>query len=187
MYKAVVIGTSSGGLNALKSILPQLPAGFKLPVIVVQHIGSWADNYWVRALNEMCSVTVKEADEKETLQPGIVYTAPPNYHLLVERDHTLSLTIDERVNYARPSIDVLFETAAIAYGKQLIGIVLTGANHDGANGLKQIKENGGLTIVQQPNTAEAAIMPRFAIAAAEPDYIVPLNQIPDLLIKLSNS
>lgn len=185
MYKAVVIGCSSGGLNALKCILPMLPAGFTMPVIIVQHIGAGADSYWVKALNELCKVTVKEADEKEPLKPGIVYTAPPNYHLLVERDHTLSLTIDERVNYARPSIDVLFETAAAAYGPKLIGIVLTGANHDGAKGLKRIKEGGGITIVQQPETAEAAIMPKFAIAESVPDYIIPLEKIPDLLTKLS--
>ncbi|HLP50601.1 MAG TPA: chemotaxis protein CheB [Chitinophagales bacterium] len=184
MYKAAVIGTSSGGMAALKAILPLLPAGFSLPVIVVQHVGANADNYWVGVMDEMCALHVKEADEKEQITPGNIYVAPPNYHLLVETDRTLSLSVDEKVNFARPSIDVLFESAALAYKKQLVGIVLTGANHDGAKGLKKIKEMGGLAIVQDPATADSSYMPAAAIAATQADYIVPVKDIANLLIKI---
>lgn len=185
MYKAAVIGTSSGGMAALKAILPLLPATFALPVIVVQHVGANADNYWVEVMNEMCALHVKEADEKEPVTAGYIYVAPPNYHLLVETDRTLSLSVDEKVNFARPSIDVLFESAALAYKEQLIGIVLTGANHDGAKGLKKIKEKGGLAIVQDPASADSAYMPSAAAAAAQPDYIVPVKDIAPLLIKIT--
>lgn len=183
MYRAVVIGTSSGGFNALKTILPALPVNFPLPVIVVQHLAAHTDSYWVNLLNSLCNLQVKEADEKEPLQPGVVYTAPPNYHLLVQSDETLALTVDEKVNFARPSIDVLFETAAGVYQNALIGVVLTGANNDGAKGLKAIKDRGGLTIVQDPLLAESSYMPAAAITAASPHYVLPLTQIADLLIK----
>lgn len=182
-YKAVVIGTSSGGLNALLTILPALPANFNMPVIVVQHIGANSDSFWVEAINKKCALTVKEADEKEKALPGFVYVAPPNYHLLVERDETFTLTIDERVNYARPSIDVLFETACVAYGGNLIGVILTGANNDGAAGLLCIKKRGGLTIAQDPETAEASYMPASAIKLNAATHILPLKEIVDLLIQ----
>jgi two-component system, chemotaxis family, protein-glutamate methylesterase/glutaminase len=184
-YEAIVIGASSGGLNALKMVLRGLPADFPVPVIVVQHIGHSPDNYWIRALNNLCALTVKEADEKDEIEPGYVYTAPAGYHLLIESDRTFSLSTDERVNYARPSIDVLFESAARVYKNKLIGIVLTGANNDGAKGLKKIKKEGGLAIVQDPESAESPSMPRAALKATPVDHVLPLEKITELLPEIN--
>jgi len=183
-YEAIVIGLSSGGMNALKIMFSLLPADFKTPIIIVQHISPRSENQWISLLNDKSNLLIKEADEKEKIEPGIVYIAPPNYHLLVEKDKTFTLTVEERVNYARPSIDVLFESAAEAYKSKLIGVILTGSNNDGTNGLKRIQEFGGLTIVQDPRTAESAFMPASAIAAIKPEYILPLEEIIELLIKI---
>ncbi|MBG6111623.1 two-component system chemotaxis response regulator CheB [Flavobacterium sp. CG_9.10] len=183
-YKAIVIGVSSGGMNALKTIFSTLPAHFSIPIIIVQHLSARSDSQWIKLLNEKSSLEIKEADEKEQIEKGKIYIAPPNYHLLIEKDKTFSLTIDERVNFARPSIDVLFESAAEAYKNKLIGIVLTGSNNDGTKGIKRIKECGGLIIIQDPKTAESAYMPQSAIAAIEPDYIKSLENIVELLIKI---
>ena len=175
--KAVVLGASAGGLHALKQLLPALPATFPCPLLIVQHTSPHSDNYMVRMLNELSAITVKEADEKEPIVPGTAYVAPPDYHLLVEEDFTLSLSVEEKVNYSRPSIDVLFETAADAYGPQLLGIVLTGANADGARGLAYIKKKGGFALVQQPEDAESPAMPRAAIEKAAPDKVLTLQEI----------
>jgi len=183
-YEAIVIGVSSGGMKAMKIIFSHLPKGFKTPIIIVQHISAHSDSKWIQLLNDAYNLDIKEADEKELIENGKVYFAPPNYHLLIEKDKTFSLTIDERVNYARPSIDVLFESASEAYKNKLIGIILTGSNNDGTNGIKRIQECGGLAIVQDPKTAEAAYMPISAIAAIQPDYILSLEDIIKLLIKL---
>ena len=183
-YEAIVIGVSSGGMNALKIISSTLPAHFNLPIIIVQHLSAHSDSHWIKLLNEKSHLNVKEADEKEKIEKGTIYIAPPNYHLLIEKDKTFSLTIDERVNFARPSIDVLFESAAEAYKNKLIGIVLTGSNSDGTKGIKRIKDCGGLAIIQDPNTADSEYMPKSAIAAIEPDYIVSLEEIVELLIKI---
>ena len=183
-YEAIVIGISSGGLNAMKIMFSLLPENFKTPVIIVQHISPHSENQWIQFLNDKSNLPLKEADEKEKIEQGIVYIAPPNYHLLIERDKTFSLTVDERVSFARPSIDVLFESAAEAYKNKLIGVILTGSNNDGTNGLKQIKEYGGLTIVQDPKTAESSFMPDSAIAAIHPDYVLPLEDIVKILIKI---
>jgi two-component system, chemotaxis family, protein-glutamate methylesterase/glutaminase len=180
-YKAVVIGSSAGGLNALKDLFRYLDEKFQIPVIIVQHISPDADNYLIHILNDMKKLQVKEADEKEKPERGNAYIAPPNYHLLLEPDQTFSLTIDERVNYARPSIDVLFETAAEAYRDKLIGIILTGANNDGSKGLKRINELGGLSIVQDPETAEVDSMPRAAILAHKVDKVLPIKEIASFL------
>lgn len=182
-YKAIVMGLSSGGMGALKAILPALPADYGVPIVIVQHVGASSDSYWIEAINKSCLVEVKEADEKEKIEAGHVYIAPPNYHLLMEKDGTLSLSNDERVNFAKPSIDVLFETAADAYGRRLVGIVLTGSNNDGAEGLRKIKANGGLAIVQDPASAESSYMPEAAMVAAKPDYILSLEGITQLLLK----
>jgi len=184
-YGAIVIGVSSGGMNALKFIFSALPAGFSIPIIIVQHISAHSDNEWIKLLNNKSNVNVKEADEKEKIVSGTTYIAPANYHLLIENDKTFSLTIDEYVNFARPSIDVLFESAAEAYKDKLIGIVLTGSNIDGAQGIKRIKELGGMAIIQDPETAESSTMPASAIAAVEPDYILTLEKIVQLLIKIT--
>jgi two-component system, chemotaxis family, protein-glutamate methylesterase/glutaminase len=187
VYEAIVIGVSAGGMNALKTIFSLLPAGFSIPIIIVQHISARSNNKWIHLLGYKGHIHVKEADEKESIVPGNVYVAPPNYHLMIEKDKTFSLSIDERVSYARPSIDVLFESAADAYKDKLIGIVLTGSNNDGTKGLKHIKESGGLTIVQDPATAESGYMPSSAIAAVEVDHILSLENIVDLLIKISDN
>jgi|SRR5665647_773274 len=182
-YEAIVIGVSSGGMNAMKVIFSLLPKGFSIPVIIVQHVSAHSNNQWIKLLNDKSNLYIKEADEKEKIENGTIYIAPANYHLMIEKNKTFSLTIDERVNYARPSIDVLFESAAEVYKDKLIGVILTGSNADGTAGLKRIKEYGGLTIVQDPATAESNYMPASAIAAIKPDYILSLVDITDLLIK----
>lgn len=184
-YEAVVIGGSAGGLNALLTILGPLPADFKLPILVVLHRLPAPDNSLAFMLNESCRLQVKEADQLEIIKPGWVYIAPANYHLLVERDKTLSLSVDAKVCYSRPAIDVLFETAADAYLSGLIGIILTGANNDGTAGLKKIKQQGGLTIAQDPATAEAKIMPNSAIQENVIDQIYSLAEISSFLTRLS--
>ena len=182
-YRAIVVGASAGGIQALKKILPELPANFPLPIIIVQHQHPSSDNYYVNYLAEKCRMKVKEADEKECIAAGTIYFAPPNYHLLIEADETFALSTSERVCYSRPSIDVLFETAADVYEAALIGIILTGANSDGANGMKRIKENGGLAIAQDPQNAESPAMPFAAISACRIDHVLALEKIPKFLVK----
>lgn len=179
-YEIIVIGVSWGGMKALQEILPKLPWNFKLPIVIVQHLGTYSGTEWIEILNSMCHVNVKEADEKEKIARG-VYIAPANYHLLIERDQTFSLTLEERVNHARPSIDVLFECAADVYGSKVIGVVLTGLNSDGAEGLKLIKQKGGLVIVQDPADAEAGEMPLAALATVRADYIVKMQELITIL------
>ena len=183
-YEAIVIGVSSGGMNAMQVMFSILPKDFNTPIIIVQHIGARSDNQLIKILNDKSNLQIKEADEKEKIENGKVYIAPPNYHLMIERDKALSLTVDERVNFARPSIDVLFESAAEAYKDKLIGVILTGSSSDGTAGFKKIKEYGGLTIAQDPKTAESAYMPASAIAVVQMDYILPLENIIKLLIKI---
>jgi two-component system chemotaxis response regulator CheB len=182
-FEAIVVGVSSGGMNAMKVMFSLLPKDFNTPVIIVQHIGAHSDSRWIKLLNDISNLPLKEADEKERIESGKVYFAPPNYHLLIEKDRTFSLTVDERVNYSRPSIDVLFESAAEAYADKLIGVILTGSNNDGTNGIKRVKECGGLAIIQNPETSESAYMPKSAIAAIKPDYVLSLEDIINLLIK----
>lgn len=185
-YKAIVIGVSAGGMAALTKLLPMLPETFSLPVIIVQHLHPNQGEFYIQYFNERTFLTVKEADEKENVRPGYIYFAPPNYHLLIEEDRTFSLSLDERVNYSRPSIDVLFESAADTYCPELIGIILTGANNDGADGLRLIKERKGMTIVQSPSDASSPFMPRAAINATKPHYILPLEDMGALLLTTSD-
>lgn len=185
-FKAIVIGSSAGGLKALKTILTKLGSDFKIPIIIVQHTSPSSDNYITTYLNDLCKLTVKEADEKEKIKEGYVYFAPPNFHLLIENDQTFSLSIEERVNYARPSVDVLFDTAADVFNDKLIGIILTGANNDGARGLSRIKQFGGLAIVQNPKEAEVDSMPTNAISMTKVDHILGLKQIANLLISINS-
>jgi two-component system chemotaxis response regulator CheB len=184
MIKIVAIGASYGGLEAIKTILSGLPADFKIPVVIVLHIGNNTISSYLSLLNNKTNFTVKEAEEKELIQPGTVYFAPPNYHLQVEENFTLSFSIAEKVNYSRPSIDVLFETAAWAYKSELLGILLTGSNSDGASGIQIIKEYGGTTIVENPETAFAKTMPRAAIEKCSPDFILDLKNIPEKIAEL---
>ncbi len=184
-YDAVVVGLSAGGLNALKLLLPFVPVDFTMPVVIVQHLHPQQDGSFLDVLSGSCPLALREAEEKEAVVPGNVYFAPPNYHLLVERDRTFSLSIDPKVNYSRPSIDVLFETASDAYGIGLIGIILTGAGRDGAAGLRRIKENGGLAVVQAPEAAEYAAMPAAALKETKVDYVLGINEIGLLLAGMS--
>ena len=183
-YDAIVIGTSAGGLDALGILLPALNAHLPVPVLIVQHISATSDSFIITYFDRLCSLAVKEAEEKEQLKAGVVYFAPPDYHLLVETDRTTSLTNEEKVNYSRPSIDVLFETAAWAFKERLIGIILTGANWDGAAGSEIIKKNGGLIIVQDPATAAVSRMPEAVIARIKPDQILQIEEIGPFLNSL---
>ncbi|MGC4101138.1 chemotaxis protein CheB [Ferruginibacter sp.] len=186
-YKAIVIGTSAGGLYALIAILRDLPATFPLPIIVVQHRSKDQRELLEEVLQTRCRLAIKQADEKEAIEGGVVYIAPPDYHLLVENDHTLSLSADEPVRFSRPSIDVLFETAAAAFSGSLIGMVLTGASNDGAAGISAIKKAGGLTIAQDPNEALFAVMPSAAIETKNITFVKTLQQIHDFLLQLTNT
>lgn len=186
-FRAVVVGVSSGGVEALELVISALPADFPLPVIVVAHIAPESGNGLALLLDEQCAIRVKEADEMETAAAGTVYIAPPNYHLQVEMDASLSLSVDPPVMFARPSADVLFESAARVFGPGLIGVVMTGAGSDGSHGLRRIKDAGGVTVVQDPAGAVADGMPRSAIEAVALDYIVPLQQIAPLLVRLATS
>ena len=142
-YKAIAIGVSTGGMNALKIILSALPSNFALSVIIVMHRHKDTDGYLERSLNNECKMRVKQADEKEEIRGGVVYVTPPNYHLLVEDSGTFSMSVEGVVNYARPSVDVVLESSAEVYGKRLIGVILMGANNDGSHGLRKVKEAGG--------------------------------------------
>lgn len=184
MYEAAVIGVSAGGMNALKVILSNLSASLPFPLVIVQHVAQQADAYLVDYLSRSCSLKIKEAEDKEPLRARTVYIAPAGYHLLIEPDYSFSLSVDPRVNFSCPSIDVLFESAADVFTDRLIGIVLTGANNDGSRGLAKIKSNKGLAIVQNPKTAEMPYMPQAAITAVHPDYVVNLEDIAPLLQKL---
>ncbi len=176
-HQVVVIGVSAGGMSALENIFSKLDRNCCLAFIVVQHVSPDSDDFLAKYLNEKSKLIVKQADEKETIQEGRVYLAPPNYHLLIEEDKTFSLTVDKKINHARPSIDLMFETAAYVYESSLIGIILTGANSDGSQGMKSIKTAGGLTLVQDPETAEMPMMPTEAIRAVEVDHVLSLGEI----------
>lgn len=174
---AVVIGASVGALDALSRILPELPGDFPVAVLVVVHLPPDKNSLMVSLFTGRCAMAVKEAEDKELIQPATIYFAPPNYHLLVEPDFRLSLSNEEPVLYSRPSIDVLFQTAADAYGDSLSGVILTGANQDGAKGLKAICDAGGRAFVQSPRTAEGAAMPEAALRACPTALPMPLDQI----------
>jgi len=181
MYRAVVIGASAGGLSAMEEILKNLKPSFCLPVLLVQHISPNVESYLASHFEHRSNLRVKEGEDKEPIRRGTLYIAPPNYHMMVEVDGSVALSIDAPVNYSRPSIDVLFETAADYFGKELIGVVLTGANSDGAKGLQRIKEKGGIAVVQSVETAEAQAMPQAAIDAVNVDHIVPLDKMSEFL------
>jgi two-component system chemotaxis response regulator CheB len=180
-YEAIVIGVSAGGLGALTKVLPALNEKMKLPVLIVQHLRVGSDDFMAKHLSKICHRIVKEAEDKEPVEPGTVYFAPPNYHLLVEPDKTISLSTEGRVNYSRPSIDVLFMSAADVFYNKLICIILTGANSDGTNGAIRIKKRGGLVIVQDPKTAEADAMPLSAIENSDVDHIIPLKKLGEFI------
>lgn len=180
--KAVVIGASVGAIGALNHILPGLPADYPLPVLVVVHIPPDRKALLVELYASRCHMSVKEAEDKEAIRAGTIYFAPPNYHLLVEEDFTLALSSDEPVLYSRPAVDVLFESAADAYGDDLVGIVLTGASADGARGLRTVHAAGGLAIVQTPESSEGTVMPRSAIARTPDARVMELEEIARFLV-----
>ena len=182
--RAIVVGVSMGGLEALKRLLGVLPVDFPIPMLVVQHLAPESGDSLASILDSLCPIRVKEADPGETLQPGTVYLAPANYHLLVEPDGRLGLSVDPPVNYARPSVDVLFETAAEAFGSHLVGVLLTGAGSDGSRGLVAIQQRGGRTLVQDPSDAVAESMPRSALHLLKPDAVLSLEALAAHLVSL---
>lgn len=186
-YGAIVIGVSAGGIAALQQILPRLDKNFHIPICIVQHVGRSEENYLVSHFKECCSLNVVEAGDKQEIVAGTIYFAPSDYHLLVAADRTFALSVDEKVNFSRPAIDVLFQTASEAYCDELVGVVLTGANSDGAEGLRVVCGNGGLGIVQSPQTASVDVMPLAALVAAEVDYVLDLDAIAPFLQSLEFS
>ncbi len=185
--RLVVVGASAGGVAALGDILPRLPAGFTLPVVVVVHQPASHRSLLAELFARKCSLPVLEAYDKAPVKPGHVYFSPPDYHLMIERDLTFVLSVDEPVNFSRPSIDVLLESAAASVGKDLLAIILTGNNSDGARGLKAVREAGGLAWVQLPEHAQAATMPRSAIELAGADAVYTLAQMADNLLLIGRS
>jgi two-component system chemotaxis response regulator CheB len=179
---AVVLGASAGAVDALGVILPLLPAELPVPVIIVVHIPANRASLLVELFAPKCRLPVREAEDKLAVDPGTVWFAPPGYHLLIERERTFALSLDELVNHSRPSIDVLFESAADAYGSRLLAMVLTGANHDGARGAQHVQAAGGLVAVQDPKTAHMAAMPELAMGRTKPDCIASLPELASYMI-----
>ncbi|MEC3909324.1 chemotaxis protein CheB [Sphingobium sp. CR2-8] len=175
--QAIAIGASAGAVQALLRILPALPADFPLAVLIVVHVPPDRGNALVSLFQSKCPLPVKEAEDKERIVGGTVYFAPSDYHLLVEADHALALSWDEPVNHSRPAIDILLETAADAFGPALTGIVLTGANHDGAAGLAAVAAAGGAAIVQDFAEAQVPTMPQAALAACPAAHMMTLDAI----------
>ena len=182
--EAIVIGASAGGVEALLTILSPLRKGFVLPIIVVLHLPDERRSHLAEVFARRVSLRVEEASDKTQVEAGTLYFATPGYHLSVEQDRTLSLSLEDRVHYSRPAIDFLFESAADAYGPNLAAVLLTGANRDGASGMAHVKQCGGLTIVQDPDEAQVAVMPRAALDVLQPDHILPIRGIGRLLVEL---
>lgn len=172
---AIGIGASAGAIEALGQLLPRLPAAFPVPVLIVVHVPPDRPSALPELFSARCDVRVCEAQDKAPAEPGCVYFAPPDYHLLIERDGTLALSVDQPEHFSRPSIDILFESAAHAFGPRLLGVVLSGASADGAQGLAAIRRRGGLTWVQAPASARVDAMPRAALALAPHDVLDPAD------------
>lgn len=184
MIKLIAIGASFGGLDAIRTLLMGISAENMVPIVVTLHIGQHPISHFISRLNRESRFFIREAVDKMSMKRQSVYFAPPDYHLLIEKDFSLSLSTDEKVNYSRPSIDVMFQSAAWAFGPEVLGVLLTGANHDGAAGLKAIYQNGGFTIVQDPTNAVSGIMPQSAINLFRPHSILPLENIAEKIIGL---
>jgi two-component system chemotaxis response regulator CheB len=185
-YELLIIGGSAGGLEVLLEVLPQLRTDLDYAVVLVMHRRG-GDSLLTGLLSDKTKLAVKEAEEKEAIRPGVIYIAPADYHLLIENDKTFSLDYSEKIHYSRPAIDASFETAAEAYGPLLAGVLLSGANADGSEGLLQIKQAGGLTIVQDPDEASVSYMPQQAIEKGAADKILTTRQIIGLLNELNHS
>jgi two-component system chemotaxis response regulator CheB len=182
---AIVIGASAGGIKALSVLLPALPAGMAAPVFVVLHLPRERPSLLVEIFQPKCALPIREAEDKEPVEAGTVYFAPPDYHLLVDDGPQISLSADEPVHYSRPSIDVLFESAADCYGARLLGIVLTGANEDGAAGAAAVQRAGGITLVQRPDGAQSPLMPEAALKLVAPTHVLALDAMAVLLRTLA--
>lgn len=180
----VVIGTSLGGLHALTVVLPALPRNYPRAVVVVQHRMAGFAPMLPELLASRCALAVREAEDKVPLETGVVIIAPADYHLLID-DQSLALDTDVPLRHSRPSIDVLFESAADAFGKRVIAVVLTGASADGARGVQRVKACGGYVIAQDPTGAESPVMPRAAIATGAVDRVLPLSGIGPFLVELA--
>lgn len=183
-FQALVIGCSAGGLEALRLVLGALPADLDIAVIIVAHASPDSGNLLPNVLSKFCRLPVSEARERERIELRHIDIAPPNYHLLVEPDRSFALSVDERVCFVRPSIDVLFISAADVYRNHLIGVILTGANNDGARGLKAVKAAGGFTLVQDPSEAYAETMPKAAIELGAAERVSSLAQLPRDILRL---
>lgn len=183
-WDAVVVGASAGGVEALLTVFSGLPADYALPLVCVLHLPESRDSLLADLFSRRLALRVKEAEDKESLRSGTLYFAAPGYHLSIERDRSLSFSREEPLHYSRPSIDVLFESAADCFQERLVGVLLTGANPDGAAGLAAIKQGGGLTVVQDPLEAQVPTMPEAALASHVPDHILPLRGIRALLAQL---
>jgi two-component system chemotaxis response regulator CheB len=178
---AVVIGASAGGIQALSVLLPALSPNLHAAVFIVLHLPRDKPSVLPEVFQPKCALPVVEAEDKLPVVPGKVYVAPANYHMLIDAGPHLALSADDPVHHSRPSIDVLFESAADVYKTRLLGVILTGANEDGAAGLACVKDVGGLTIVQEPETAQAPQMIRSALALRPVDWVLPLDKIAALL------
>lgn len=185
--EAVVIGASAGGVDALLKLLSGLPERFRLPIITVLHMPEDRKSRLIDIFQSRSALPVREAADKADIEPGVIYFAGPGYHLSIENDRTFSLSCEASVHFSRPAIDVLMESAADAYGHALAGIVLTGANYDGAAGLAKIRRCGGLTVVQDPLEAQVPTMPEAAIRMSQPDLILRLDNIRSLLIQMDQN
>ena len=184
-YELIVIGSSWGGLAALEQVFNDLPRDFPTPIVVAQHRAVDSGSGALSAmLGHHSRRDVHEPGDKDPVEPGRVYIAPPDYHLLLEPEG-FALSTDAAVQYSRPSIDVLFESAADSYADRLVAVILTGANEDGASGVKRVKRRGGLIVVQDPATAERAEMPEAAIATGAADHVLPLEEIGPLLARVT--
>jgi two-component system, chemotaxis family, protein-glutamate methylesterase/glutaminase len=181
--RLVVMGVSLGGLSALQVILGELPPDFPVPIAVVQHRNKESKDIMLRVLRHYSRLSLREPQDKEPISAGCVYIAPPDYHLMVDGEN-FSLSTDPPVSYARPSIDVLFESAADVFGAGVIGVIMTGANHDGAAGAARIKLEGGIVLAQDPKEAECPVMPEAAIRMTEVDSVLKLAEIAPALCRL---
>ena len=185
--EAIVIGTSAGGVEALSVILPALPASAPVAVFVVLHLPRGRPSLLAEIFAPKCALKVQEAQDKEPVAAGTIYFAPPDYHMLVDDGPRLALSADELIHFSRPSIDVLFESAADVYGSRLLGIILTGANQDGAAGLAAVHAARGVTIVQRPDTAQASLMTESALRQSPVDLVLSLEDIAAVLRLLGGS
>lgn len=180
---AVIIGASAGAVEALSRLLPLLPADFSAPVVVVVHLPARQPSLLCQIFAPRCQLPVCEAQDKLPLEKGVIYFAPPDYHLLIESSETFALSVEEPVNWSRPSIDVLFESAAEVYGPRLLALILTGASHDGSRGAAAVRSAGGTLAVQEPGTAHADLMPLSAIKAATPQLIGSLDELASFTVR----